>query len=281
MARGTQHRKRRPQTNAGVAARTAGPPPKPKRPAYEEQLFFGRLRNHAKSVFVVLAAVFVLSFVFLGVGSGSTGISQIVSNFFSGTSAIEQVARLAAEADRRASEERRGLARLRQQAPAGQQVGRGGDGAHDVHDAPAQGHRPAQHARRRSTFAAPRTGTRVYQGQQALHADADARIARRAEVDLGARQGARDRDEPARERGLGPDLDDDEQRLPAGPQLPQPAPRRSTRRSVQLEPKDATTQLELAQAARMRATRRPRSRPTGRSSSSHRATRRLRPPGRR
>ena len=86
MARGTQHRKRRPQTNAGVAARTAGPPPKPKRPAYEEQLFFGRLRNHAKPVFVVLAAVFVLSFVFLGVGSGSTGISQIVSNFFSGTS---------------------------------------------------------------------------------------------------------------------------------------------------------------------------------------------------
>jgi tetratricopeptide (TPR) repeat protein len=86
VARGTQHRKRRPQTNAGVAARTAGPPPKPKRPAYEEQLFFGRLRNHAKPVFVALAAVFVLSFVFLGVGSGSTGISQIVSNFFSGTS---------------------------------------------------------------------------------------------------------------------------------------------------------------------------------------------------
>jgi tetratricopeptide (TPR) repeat protein len=89
VARGTQHRKRRPQTNARVAAQTAGGParkPKQKRPAYEEQLFFGRLRNHAKIVFVMLAFVFVISFVFLGVGSGSTGISQIVSNFFSGSS---------------------------------------------------------------------------------------------------------------------------------------------------------------------------------------------------
>jgi DNA-binding SARP family transcriptional activator len=87
VARGTQHRKRRPQTNARVAAQTASSAPKrPKRPAYEEQLFFGRLRNHAKIVFVLLAAVFVISFVFLGVGSGSTGISQIVSNFFSGSS---------------------------------------------------------------------------------------------------------------------------------------------------------------------------------------------------
>jgi tetratricopeptide (TPR) repeat protein len=89
VARGTQHRKRRPQTNARVAAQTAAGPSrkaKLKRPAYEEQLFFGRLRNHAKIVFVMLAFVFVISFVFLGVGSGSTGISQIVSNFFSGSS---------------------------------------------------------------------------------------------------------------------------------------------------------------------------------------------------
>jgi tetratricopeptide (TPR) repeat protein len=87
VARGTQHRKRRPQSNARVGAQSAAAAPKrPKRPAYEEQLFFGRLRNHAKIVFVLLAAVFVISFVFLGVGSGSTGISQIVSNFFSGSS---------------------------------------------------------------------------------------------------------------------------------------------------------------------------------------------------
>jgi tetratricopeptide (TPR) repeat protein len=89
VARGTQHRKRRPQTNARLATQpaAAAAAKRKKRPAYEEQLFFGRLRNHAKIVFVLLAAVFVISFVFLGVGSGSTGISQILQNFFSGTSA--------------------------------------------------------------------------------------------------------------------------------------------------------------------------------------------------
>ena len=87
MARGTQHRKRRPTANASVAARPAPATRRPKRPRYEEQLFFGRLRNHAKILFVLMAAVFMLSFVFLGVGSGSTGISQALQSFFSGTSA--------------------------------------------------------------------------------------------------------------------------------------------------------------------------------------------------
>ena len=88
MARGTQHRKRRPQTNASVAARTAPDPKRPpKRPAYEDQLFFGRLRNHAKVLFILMAGVFMVSFVFLGVGSGSTGISQVLQNFFTGSSA--------------------------------------------------------------------------------------------------------------------------------------------------------------------------------------------------
>ena len=85
MARGTQHRKRRPTQNARLAPAPAGPK-RPKRPAYEEQLFFGRLRVHAKWLFVFLALVFSLGFIFLGIGSGSTGISQIVENFFSGTS---------------------------------------------------------------------------------------------------------------------------------------------------------------------------------------------------
>ena len=85
MARGTQHRKRRPPQNARLAPAPAGPK-RPKRPAYEEQLFFGRLRVHAKWLFVFLALVFSLGFIFLGIGSGSTGISQIVENFFSGTS---------------------------------------------------------------------------------------------------------------------------------------------------------------------------------------------------
>ena len=38
---------------------------------------------HAKLVFFLLALVFALSFVFLGVGSGSTGISDALQNFFS------------------------------------------------------------------------------------------------------------------------------------------------------------------------------------------------------
>ena len=85
MARGTQHRKRRPQANARLTPVPAGPR-RPKRPAYEEQLFFGRLRTHAKWMFVFLALVFAGGFIFLGVGSGSTGIAQIVQNFFNGTS---------------------------------------------------------------------------------------------------------------------------------------------------------------------------------------------------
>jgi tetratricopeptide (TPR) repeat protein len=85
VARGTQHRKRRPPQNARLAPAPAGPK-RPKRPAYEEQLFFGRLRVHAKWMFVFLALVFSAGFIFLGIGSGSTGISQIVQNFFSGSS---------------------------------------------------------------------------------------------------------------------------------------------------------------------------------------------------
>ena len=86
MARGTQHRKRRPPANARVA-QPAGRPKRPSRPSWEDQLFFGRLRAHAKWVFVLLAAVFAVSFVIFGVGSGSTGVSDILSNFFSGSSA--------------------------------------------------------------------------------------------------------------------------------------------------------------------------------------------------
>jgi tetratricopeptide (TPR) repeat protein len=91
VARGTQHRKRRPQPNARVAqpAHTAAAP-KPKRvqhQKWEDQLFFARLRNHGKFLWYLLAVALIAAFVLLGVGSGSTGISTIVQNFFSGTSA--------------------------------------------------------------------------------------------------------------------------------------------------------------------------------------------------
>lgn len=84
MARGTQHRKRRPPANARVAAELAPKPKRPKQPSWEDQLFFSRLRGHAKWMFAFLAVVFAFSFIIFGVGSGSTGIGDVLQNFFSG-----------------------------------------------------------------------------------------------------------------------------------------------------------------------------------------------------
>jgi hypothetical protein len=44
-------------------------------------MFFMRMRNHAKWLFVALAVVFVFSFVVAGVGSGSTGLGDMLSSF--------------------------------------------------------------------------------------------------------------------------------------------------------------------------------------------------------
>jgi tetratricopeptide (TPR) repeat protein len=85
VARGTQHRKRRPRPNARTATSVAAPvkPRRQKPPQWQEQLFFSRLRVHAKWVYVFLAVAFALTFALLGVGSGSTGISGALQNFFS------------------------------------------------------------------------------------------------------------------------------------------------------------------------------------------------------
>jgi Flp pilus assembly protein TadD len=68
--------------------------------AVEDTMFFPKLRSHAKWVFVLLAVVFMTSFVFLGVGSGSSGLGDLLqgnwSNLFSsgnGTSAQVSKAR--------------------------------------------------------------------------------------------------------------------------------------------------------------------------------------------
>jgi cytochrome c-type biogenesis protein CcmH/NrfG len=83
---------------AASAQRKQRPKPDPKRsksaPSWEEQLFFSRLRRHAKVIYVLLALVFVFSFVLLGVGSGSNGISDALQNFFgqnSGSSLGSQI----------------------------------------------------------------------------------------------------------------------------------------------------------------------------------------------
>ena len=87
MARGTQHRKRRPQAHARVAAQPAKPKGKRvKHQSWEDELFFARLRHHAKWVYALLAMVFVIGFVIFGVGSGSTGISDALQNFFNRSS---------------------------------------------------------------------------------------------------------------------------------------------------------------------------------------------------
>jgi tetratricopeptide (TPR) repeat protein len=53
----------------------------------EDELFFNRLRGHAKWAFGLLAVVFGMSFVFLGVGSGNAGLGDVFSNVFGGGSA--------------------------------------------------------------------------------------------------------------------------------------------------------------------------------------------------
>jgi len=85
VARGTQHRKRRQGPNArNAAVATVAAPRKHKQrpPEWQEQLFFQRLRVHAKWAFALLAVVFGLGFVFLGIGSGSSGITDALQNAF-------------------------------------------------------------------------------------------------------------------------------------------------------------------------------------------------------
>ena len=84
MARGTQHRKRRTGPNARkpATAPSVAATRKQRPPEWQEQLFFQRLRVHAKWAFVLLALVFGLGFVFLGIGSGSNGITDALQNAF-------------------------------------------------------------------------------------------------------------------------------------------------------------------------------------------------------
>jgi cytochrome c-type biogenesis protein CcmH/NrfG len=82
VARGTQHRKRRTGPNAKAPAPAVAAPRKQHPPQWQEQLFFQRLRVHAKWAFVLLAFVFALGFVFLGIGSGSNGITDALQNAF-------------------------------------------------------------------------------------------------------------------------------------------------------------------------------------------------------
>jgi cytochrome c-type biogenesis protein CcmH/NrfG len=76
MARGAAKQRPRP-AKAQTTPRAARKPP-----VAEQTMFFMRLRRSTKPVFIFLALVFALSFVFLGVGSGSSGIGDLLRGNF-------------------------------------------------------------------------------------------------------------------------------------------------------------------------------------------------------
>src|SRR5256885_7360894 len=71
--RGTQPTKAAPRRTRGRRKHAAGGNP-------NQQLFFMRLRRQAKWMYVILAALFAITFAFLGVGSGSQGLDQLFQN---------------------------------------------------------------------------------------------------------------------------------------------------------------------------------------------------------
>src|ERR687886_137900 len=80
MARGAAQARGKAAKTPGARSRRAAAKRKPQ--SYESTMFFPRLRAQAKWVFVFLAAVFALGFVFFGVGSGSTGLGDILRGNF-------------------------------------------------------------------------------------------------------------------------------------------------------------------------------------------------------
>jgi tetratricopeptide (TPR) repeat protein len=79
MARGAAQAQQRKRAEA------AQPKRRQKGASWEDELFFSRLRRHTKPVFVLLAVVFAAGFVVLGVGSGSSGVADVLSNLFHGS----------------------------------------------------------------------------------------------------------------------------------------------------------------------------------------------------
>jgi tetratricopeptide (TPR) repeat protein len=79
MARGAaQARKKGAKSQPGTRRQAAARRP----PTIEQTMFFPRLRRQAKWVFVLLVFVFAGGFVFFGVGSGSTGLGDLLRGNF-------------------------------------------------------------------------------------------------------------------------------------------------------------------------------------------------------
>jgi tetratricopeptide (TPR) repeat protein len=79
MARGAAQARRKA---AKTQNRTRRPSPARRPATVESTMFFPRLRRQAKWVFVFLAFVFAAGFVFFGVGSGSTGLGDLLRGNF-------------------------------------------------------------------------------------------------------------------------------------------------------------------------------------------------------
>src|SRR5947207_15663036 len=79
MARGAAQAKRKAaKAQPGRRRQAAARRP----PTIEQTMFFPRLRRQAKWVFLALAVVFAGGFVFFGVGSGSTGLGDLLRGNF-------------------------------------------------------------------------------------------------------------------------------------------------------------------------------------------------------
>jgi tetratricopeptide (TPR) repeat protein len=73
MARADRRSAKRAKPHAAVAASRRGGGD-----SWEDQLFFARLRRHAKWMFVFLALIFGFGFVLFGIGAGGTGLGDIL-----------------------------------------------------------------------------------------------------------------------------------------------------------------------------------------------------------
>jgi len=79
MARGAaQARRKGAKSQPGTRKQAAARRP----PTVDQTMFFPRLRRQAKWVFLLLAVIFAGGFVFFGVGSGSTGLGDLLRGNF-------------------------------------------------------------------------------------------------------------------------------------------------------------------------------------------------------
>ena len=146
MARASAKRGGRPQSNARQRDRQQAvavqqEPPK-KSPSYEDQLFFTRLRRRAKWVFASLAAVFAISFIFFGVGTGVSGgsVGDFLRDLFGGNGTETQSV---ADALGKVEDNPNDAAAVLALAGAYQRAGQTRDAAQharELREAPAQGH---------------------------------------------------------------------------------------------------------------------------------------------